>query len=30
MFADDAQILAKIKDTGDSDLLQQALNMLME
>ena len=30
MFADDTKIWAKIKDTGDSDLLQQDLNMLME
>ena len=31
MFADDTKILTKIKDTGDSDLLQQDdLNMLME
>ena len=30
MFADDRKIWTKIKDTGDSDLLQQDLNMLME
>jgi len=30
MFADDTKIWAKIKDNGDSDLLQQDLNMLME
>jgi len=30
MFADDTKIWAKIKDTGDSDLLQHDLNMLME
>jgi len=30
MFADDTKIWAKIKDTGDSDLLQQDLNVLME
>jgi len=30
MFADDTKIWTKIKDTGDSDLLQQDLNMLME
>ena len=30
MFADDTNIWNKIKDTGDSDLLQQDLNMLME
>jgi len=30
MFADDTKIWTKIKDTGDSNLLQQDLNMLME
>ena len=30
MFADDTKIWTKIKDTGDSDLLQQDLNILME
>jgi len=30
MFADDTKIWAKIKDTGDSDLLQQDLNMLVD
>jgi len=30
MFADDTKIWTEIKDTGDSDLLQQDLNMLME
>jgi len=30
MFGDDTKIWAKIKDTGDSDLLQQDLNMLVE
>jgi len=30
MFADDTKIWTEIKDIGDSDLLQQDLNMLME
>ena len=30
MFADNTKIWNKIKDTGDSDLLQQDLNMLMD
>jgi len=30
MFADDTKIWTKIRDTGNSDLLQQDLNMLME
>ena len=30
MFADDTKIWTKIKDTGDSELLQQDLDMLME
>ena len=30
MFADDTKIWTKIKDTGDSDLLQQDLNILIE
>jgi len=30
MFADDTKIWTKIKDSGDSELLQQNLNLLME